>query len=387
MSSSSGESSAAGSAPAATVPLEPASPPPLPATFVGAKNEKACKAQTVELATYQQRGDVALGGHPEGVAAVWRARLSGKPQEQVAFASFDAGGRPASRPRGVGLTTQEVPPRVFASGSQWTVVWYDDKGLAFTRPHAEPVPQPEITHLPAVGPEVAAEVALSTSPAGAVLAAAPFGAQKAQLGIFLFAPTDNVSTVKALGVTHHGKDPRHPALAAGTGGIFVVWDEAGALVGSRFDAGGKENDRTCTVAPASDKRERLALAATRTGAIVMWMEGNRVRTRALDAAGCPASPIWTVAEGRWASITALGDTALVVWVAADGRLLAARLQPNGAPPPRGLDAGEGSSGAKDAPAVIALGPGKVAFAWSEVMSPVISSKRLEMRLVDSACIP
>jgi hypothetical protein len=368
------------------VPLEPERPPPLPATFAGAKSEKACKAQTVELASYQQRGDVALGGHPEGVAAVWRARLSAK-QEQVAFASFDGEGRATSRPRGVGLTTQDVQPRVFASGTQWTVVWYDDKGLAFTRPHVEPLPPPEITHLPAVGPEVASEVALSTSPAGAVLAAAPFGASKAQLGIFLFAPTDNVSTVKALGVTHHGKDPRRPALAAGAGGIFVVWDEAGALLGSRFDAGGKENDLTCTVAPAGDKRDRLALAATSTGAIVMWMEGNRVRTRALDASGCPASPIWTVAEGRWASITALGDTALVVWVAADGRLLAARLQPNGAPPKSGLDAGEGSSGAKDAPVAVALGAGKMAFAWSEVMSPMISSKRLVMRLVDAVCIP
>jgi hypothetical protein len=369
------------------VPLEPANPAPIPATFVGAKSEKACKAQTIELASYQQRGEVALGGQPEGVAAAWRVRLIGKPQEQVAFAAFDAEGRVASRPRGVGLTMQEVTPRVFASGTQWTVVWYDDKGLAFTRPRVEPLPQPEITHLPAVGPGVAGEVALAASPAGAVLAAAPFGASKAQISLFLFAPTDNVSTVQALGATHHAKEPRRSAVAAGAGGIFVVWDEAGALVGSRFDAAGKENEVTCAVAPAGEQRERLGLAATSTGAIVMWMEGSRLRTRALDAAGCPSSPIWTVAEGRLASITTLGDTALVAWVGADGRLLAARLQPDGSPPARGLDAGEGSSGVKDAPAAIALGTRKMAFAWSEVMSPVVSSKRLAMRLVDAACIP
>ena len=86
----------ASSSPAASsaaVPLEPASPAPLPATFVGAKGEKACKAQMIELASYQQRGEVALGGHPEGVAAAWRVRLVGKPQEQVAFAAFDPEGR------------------------------------------------------------------------------------------------------------------------------------------------------------------------------------------------------------------------------------------------------------------------------------------------------
>jgi len=407
-------SSASPAAPTASaLPLEPATPPPLPETFVGARSEKACKAQTVELANYLLRGDVSLGGHAGGVAAAWRIHLTGKTQEQVAFASFDPEGRPVARPRGVGQTTKDVPPRVFASGPQWTVVWFDDKSLAFVRPHAEAGPMPDVAHLSAIGPEVAADIALATSPAGAVLATTPFGADKAQLGLFLFAPANDAATVRALGVTHHGKQPHRSAVAAGAGGIFVVWDEGGALVGSRFDAAGKENDAMCTIAPGLDgpspkaaappgpnavasteghppagaQRERLALAATSTGAVAMWMEGGRVRTRALDASGCPASPIWTVAEGRWASITSLGDTALVVWAAADGRLLAARLQPSGAPPARGLDAAEGSSGIKDPPVAIAVGPGKVAFGWSEVMSPVISTKRIVMRIVDAACVP
>ena len=55
-----------------------------------------------------------------------------------------------------------------------------------------------------------------------------------------------------------------------------------------FDAAGKENDAPCTVAPAGEKREGVALAATSTGAVTLWMEGSRVRTRALDASGCPA---------------------------------------------------------------------------------------------------
>ncbi len=374
------------------VPIDPASPPPLPATFVGAKTDKACKAQTVELGGYQQQGEVALGGHDGIVAAAWRVRLPHRPQLQVAFASFDREGTPVARARGVGTTLKDVPPRVFASGREWTVVWYDDKGLAYARPHVEKLPVPETAHLGAVGPEVAADIALASSASlgGAVLATAPFGAGKAQLGLFLFAPADNVSTVKALGVTHHGKAPHRPALAEGPGGTFVLWDEDGALVASRFDAAGKEGDAICTIAPADAKREKregIGVAAAGTGAVALWMEGSHVRTRALDAAGCPASPIWTVAEGRWASIAALDGGALAVWAAPDGRLLAARLQPDGSPPARGIDAAEGSSGIKDAPVVTAFGAGKVAFAWSEAQSAVEAGKRLMLRIVDGTCIP
>jgi hypothetical protein len=369
------------------VPLDPPSPVPPPATFVGARSEKSCQAQTVDLGGYQQRGEVALGGNEGGLAAAWRVRLPGKPQLQVAFASFDREGKPVARARGVGLTMQDVPPRVFASGAEWTVVWYDEKGLAFTRPHTEPLPLPDIAHLGAVGPDVATDVALATSPAGAVLAAVPFGAGKAQLGVFLFAPAESVSTVKAFGVTHHGKAPHRPAVAAGPGGTYLLWDEAGALVSSHFDASGKENDAPCPVAPAGEKRDRIALAATKTGAVALWMEGDRIRTRALDASGCPASPIWTVAQGRWASITALGDGAMVAWAAPDGHLLAARLRPDGAPPAQGIDAAEGTTGIKDDPAITAFGAEKAAFGWSERMSPVISAKRLVMRVVDAACIP
>ena len=266
------------------------------------------------------------------------------------------------------------------------MVWYDEKGLAYTRPRVEKLPVPETSHLGALGPAAAGDVALADSPSGAVLAAAPFGGDKAQLGIFLFAPAEDVNTVKALGVTHHGKAPRRPAIAGGASSTFVLWEEGGALVGSRFDAAGKES-APCTVAPAGTERDRASVVAVSEGAVALWMEGSRVRTRALDASGCPRSPIWTVAEGRWATLAALDGRALVAWAAPDGRLLAARLQPDGSPPARGIDAAEGSSGIKDPPAAIAFGAGKVAFAWSEAQSAVEAGKRLELRIVDAACIP
>ena len=291
-------------------------------------------------------------------------------------------------PRGVGLTMAEATPRVFASGPEWTVVWFDEKGLAYTRPHQEQLPPPDVSHLGAIGPDAAPDVALASTPGGAVLATTPSGEGRTKLGLFLFSGPDGVASVKALGVTHHGKEPHRSAVAAGPSATFVVWDEGGALVGSRFDAAGKENGAGCPIAPASgDSASAWPWRRPASGAVALWMEGTSVRTRALDASGCPSSPIWTAAEGRWAGITSLGDSALVVWVGSDGRLLAARLQPNGAPPERGIDASEGTTGVKDAPAVVALGAGKVAFGWSEPMSAVISTKRLAMRIVEASCIP
>jgi len=380
----SGSGSAAAPPRGSAVADEPPAGSAPTSTFVGAKSEKACRAQTVELATYQTRGDVALAGQGEALAAAWRVRLGGKREEQVAFATFDKDGHPVARPRGVGATTHDIPPRVLGAEGGWAVVWFDDKGLAYARPGVQPLPPPEVAHLGAFGSEVAADVALAQWPAGGGIAAAPFGADKAQLGLFFFG---DGGAVKAMGVTHHAKQPHAPALASGAGGTFIAWEDGGALVASRFDAAGKEATASaCTIAAKGPARERLSLAVTASGAVAVWIEGASVRARAIDASGCPASPIWTVAEGKWATVASLGDGALLAWVASDGRLLAARLGASGAPPARGLDAGEGTSGVKDPPAVLVFG-GRAAFGWSEVMSPVIRTKRIDVRIVDAACIP
>jgi hypothetical protein len=249
-------------------------------------------------------------------------------------------------------------------------------------------PVPDVLHLGAVPPELVADVALTTWPAGAVLAATPLGAGKAQLVLISFAGDGDLGKVNALATTHHGKDPHRPAVAAAAAGTFVVWDEGGALVATHFDAAGKEGAETCTVSPAGPgKYQRLAVAATRAGAIVSWMEGTHVRTRALDPSGCPASPIWTVGEGRWASLAATADSAVVAWVADDGRLVAARLSANGAPAAAGINASEGSTGVKDPPGLVAFGQGKLAFAWAETMSATVTTKRLVMRTLEAACVP
>lgn len=392
-----------GSAPAASTPAASSSPPAgasaappavaldpppgvsPPSSFIAAKSDKACKAQTADVAAYQTRGDVALGAQGDSLAVTWRVRLAGRTEQQIAFAAFDKDLRLVARPRGVGDTAHDAPSRVFGTGAGWAVVWFDDKGLTFARPRQEPLPPPEIAHVTAVGPDVSGDVALGPWPGGGGLAASPFGADHAQLGLFVFAPAEG-PPVKAIGVTHHGKEPHLPAIAATASSTFVAWHEGSALMASRFDAAGKET-AACVLAPANgQKRERLSLATTAKGAIASWMEGGGVRTRALDASACPASPVWPAAEGKWATLTSLGETALLAWVATDGRLLAARLGADGAPPARGIDAAEGSAGVKDPPAVVAFGE-RVAFGWAEAMSPAISTKRISVRILDAACVP
>ena len=372
----------------AAVPFEPAPGAATVSEFASARSSKLCKAQTAEIAAYQKEGTLALGAHKGGIGASWLVQLAGKREKQIAFSSFDLEAKQAARPRGVGLAG-EGTARVFGSGAGFTVTWFDSKGLAYARPLTEPIPAPEIGHLSMFGPEVAGDVALSSSDAGSVVAAAPYGAEKNQLGLFQFSPADeSAPPVTALGVTHHTLAPSRPAVASSADTTLVAWSEAdGRIAASRFDAKGKETDAACLVAPASsEKREHLALAAMGSGAVALWMEGAVIRARALDGSGCPTSAAWKIGEGRWATITAAGDTPVVAWLTSDGRVLAAKLGPNAAPPTKGLDVAEGSVGIKDPPA-LAAASGRVAFGWAEAMGPVVSSRRLVLRVIDGACLP
>ena len=356
--------------------------------FAGAKSNKLCRTQTAEIAAYQSEGVLALGAGKGGIGAAWLVHLAGKREEQIAFSGFDTEGKPTARPRGVGLAGQKTA-RVFGSGAGFTVTWFDANALAYARPRTEPLPAPEIGHLSMFGPEVAGDVALAATEAGSVVAAAPFGAEKNQLGLFKFSPAEEgAPPVTALGVTHHAIAPSRPAVAASDAATFVAWFEAdGRILASRFDTKGKESDAACVVAPATaDKRDHLALAAVSSGVIALWMEGAMIRTRALDGSGCPISPAWKVAEGRWATLSAAGDGAVVAWLTGEGKLVAAKLGPNAAPPKAGLDLAEGALGIKDPPA-LAVTSGRVAFGWAEAMSPVVSTRRLMLRLVDAACFP
>ncbi|EYF03696.1 hypothetical protein [Chondromyces apiculatus] len=361
------------------------------AEFKASGEIATCKGKTADLASYLQRQGLGLTGRNSdgALAAVWLVELQNNPDAHIAFAGFDGDARQVARARSIGSTRKEGL-NVFDTGGAWTVTWFDAEGLAYARPRWETSP-PGIQHLANVGKEAGENVALAPTPKGALVAAAPFGSERTQLGVFLFAPTDPAEpNVRAIGVTHHTKQPRRPAIAADASGYFVAWhEEDGSIQVSRFDASGKEGEAH-EIAPEGPRRERVALVATPTGALALWAEGETLMSRALDASAKPTATTWVVGKGKWGTAASAEPGALVAWVGndgkADGRLLLTRLGQDGAPSAQGVRVSDGINPVKDPPAIAVAGA-RVGLAWTEIMGPSVSTKRALLRLLDAACIP
>ena len=364
-------------------------------TFVPVGQTDACKTQTGDIATYLQRGEVTAAGREGSIAAAWLIKLSAtKPGAQLAFAGFALDAKQVARARGIG-PANEVAPRIFANGAGWTLVWFDAEGLAYTMPRWETAPPPTIEHLRAVSNAAADDVALASTPGGAIVAVAPFNMDKAQLGLFSFAPTDaSASPVQALGATHHAKQPRWPAVAADAAGYTLAWHEDdGRIVVSRFDLTGKEIDEAHTLASAPEggaARERVTLVPTTNGALAIFAEGDKLLARAVDRAARPGDKTFVVGHGRFPTLAPLGDGALVAFLGKDGaaadQLLAVKLGPDGAPSANGVRISEGPGAVKDPAALTPSGP-KMAFLWVEPMSNGVATKRAILRTIDAACVP
>ncbi|WP_050432882.1 hypothetical protein [Chondromyces crocatus] len=353
----------------------------------------ACKVKSTDLASYLQRQGLGLTGRTAGggiFAAVWLVELQNNPDAHIAFAGFDGDARQVARARSIG-STRQGGLNVFDTSGAWTVTWFDGEGLAYARPRWEVSPLPEIQHLAAVGKEAGESVALAAAPEGGLVAAAPFGPERDQLGVFRFAPTEpGEPSVRAVSVTHHAKQARRPAIAADAGGYFVGWhEENGSMRVSRFDLAGKEGEAQ-ELAAEGPRRDRLVLVPTSAGAIALWSEGETLLARGLDTAAKPASTTWVVGKGKWGAATPIDGGILVSWVGhdgkSDGQVLLARLGQDGAPSASGLRVTDGVNAVKDPPVVAASGP-RVAVAWTEIMSPAVSTKRAVLRIADVACVP
>jgi len=391
-SASSSAAPAASASSSAAAPAAPAEPQGTGVSgFIAAGQTDTCKAQMSQVADYLQRGEVSLAGHDGAYAAAWLIKLSpSRPDAQLAFAGFSLDAKQVARARGVG-TSNEIAPRLFSSGSGWTLVWFDSEGLAYAKPRWETAPLPTIEHLRAVGSADAEHVSLAGTPTGAIIAVAPFGADKSQFGMFLFAPIEpDAPAVQALGATHHAKKPRWPAVIADERGYTLAWHEEGdQIVVSRFDLKGRELGEAVTLAAPAEGRGRVVLTATAKGAIAMWSEGDKLITRALDEEARPAAETWMVGYGKTPSLAPFGDGALAVFTGQDGtasnQVLAVKLAANGSPSAKGIritDAGP----AKDPPAAVVVGT-RVGFLWTEPMTLGVGTKRALIRAVDAACIP
>jgi hypothetical protein len=351
-----------------------------------------CQPKEIELGAYLQRGEIALAAREGGVSASWMVQLPNRPDAQIAFGGYDGQAKQVGRVRGIG-TSREHAPQVFATGSEWTVTWFDSDGLAYVKPPWDMVKAPTLEHVGSLSKEVAGNVGIASTPGGSLVAVAPFGPERTQLGVFLFAPTDPAAPpLRALAISRHASKPVRPAVAADEAGYTVAWfDASGAIQASRFDLEGKEVGEPRIVAPAGAERQRMSLAPSASGVIALWTEGDTVIVRMLDKQAQPKGPPQVVVKGgKWPVAAALGDGALVCWVGQggkrEGHLLAARLKGDGAPSAKGLElVGEGRA-VKDPPAC-GLAGSRAAFAWMEVMSATVSTKRAILRTIEATCLP
>ena len=353
-----------------------------------ALDKKTCAVNSNDVGRYLKRGELSIAAREGAVGIVWLIELTSK--VQVAFAGFDNEARQTLRGRGVGLS-REHAPRVFSTGSDWTVTWLDPKGLAYTRPQTQTLPPPDIEHLSSISPENAAYAAVAATPGGSLVAVAPFGSDRAQLALFLFAPTQpDAPPIQAVGVTKHAKSPKNPAIAADASGYYVAWlEEGGRIAASHFDAAGKETDAHAVMPPTEAKREQLAIVAASGGAVVAWTEGEVIHARGLDREARPFAAPQVVGRGKWPILTSSGDSAFAAWVGkgrtAEDQLVLVRLAASGAPAPKGLEITDGNA-VRDPPSLAFAGT-RAAASWTEVMGATVSTKRLIMRLFDPACVP
>jgi hypothetical protein len=402
---SAGSSAASASAAPTGAPTGPATagsavaPPANPEAPQGAGVEEIvaqssvaeCQPKEVELGSYLQRGEIAIAARDGAIATSWMVQLPNKPDAQIAFGGYDGQAKQVARVRGIG-TSREHPPQVFSTGTEFTVTWFDSGGLAHTRPSWDMSAPQKLDHVGAFK-ELAGNVGLAATPAGSLVAVAPFGVDQGQLSLFLFAPTDTTAPpLQALAVSRRAKKPSRPSVAADATGYTVAWlEEDASLFVARFDLEGKEAEGAKLIAPGGTDRKAVSLVAAGQGTLAIWSEGDTVVARPLDVRAQPSGPPRVVMKGaKWPKAAPLGDGALVCWVAQggpkEGRLQVARLKGDGSPSSKGLElVGEGRS-LKDAPACAVAG-GRAAFAWMEVMSATVSTKRALLRTIEASCVP
>ncbi len=382
----------------------PVAPPPAPSapdstpkgTGIGtakaaADKETGCNTTEFEIAKHLIRGELSLAGRPGAkesdgeFAASWLIELQGR--AQIAFAGFDHKSRRIGRDRGIG-NAREHAPKLFGSPDRWTVVWFDDLGLAYAHPVWEASPKLDIAHFTAIKEVAPAQVTIAPLDGG-FLVSSPFGSGGDQASLFKFSPTEGQKAT-AVGITKDAVAPQKPVAAPSKDGFSLAWFEAGGEIRStKFDATGTQIGPSTLVAAKSEGRVTLSLSLTPFGAdsLLVYVEGERVVGRLLDETARPKGDVFVIGAGKTPQVLADGDSAIVVFVGKDGELsdavLAARVNGGGA---IGAEAVRlNAKPTPDTPAV-ALANGRLAFAWTETMGSGVATKRAWLRIIDKACV-
>lgn len=359
-------------------------------TATPAIDKAKCAPSSIELATYLQRGELTIAGRDGQIAASWLVQL--KDKAQIGFAGFDGEAKRLARDRGIG-NAREHAPTLFASGpTDWIVTWFDGEGLAYARPRWEAQPGPEVEHLTTVKDVPPEDVAIASTLDGALVVASPFGTQGDQLSLFVFASPDGSQKAQALGLTKSAKKPHKPAVAADADGYALAWIEGdGTTAVTRLDKSGKELHPYTAIVPkpASGETSDVTIVATDTGFELTWASGDDVYTRHLDKDAMAAGPPLIVGKGKSpVAVAAKGQVFVAYLGDADGKaqqLLVVRVGAD-AVSSSAVRMSDGQTEVKDPPSIAIVGD-RLAVAWTEQMSPIVSTKRATLRTVNASCIP
>ncbi|MBK8936634.1 MAG: hypothetical protein IPM79_03020 [Polyangiaceae bacterium] len=367
-------------------------------SVISAKSDKSgCNAADFQVAEYLMRGELTVAGRPRAgsasdkkpeFTASWLVKLKDN-RSQIGFAGYDHLARRVARDRGIG-NAKEHAPKLFATDDQWTVVWFDDEGLAYAHPTFDPNEKPSIEHLGAAKGVDPNEVAFNHTPDGSLIVASHVGTQGDQLSVFLFAPSAQGQTARAIGLTKAAKKPRFPAVTADEAGYTLAWlEEDQRIVSTRLDTKGDQQGSGATIAGPSEKRSSLALTQVKGGSLLTWAEGDRILARKLDASAKATGDIVVVGSGKHPVVISSGDDAIVTFLAkvedSESQMIAVRVSGAAVVSPQAVRISDGNKPVLDPPA-IALGGSRLAGAWTEVMGATISSKRAWLRVIDAACL-
>ncbi len=349
------------------------------ATFTPA-DKAGCALQTADIATYLQRGEVAMAAQKAEVAVSYLIQLHGN-EAQIGFAGYDALAKRIARDRGIGTATDHAPS-IFTNNGGWIVAWLDEDGLAYARPAWEAEPHIPIDHLTQAKEVPPDDLSLVSTADGSLVAISPYGTGGNQVTLFRFGVPGKAP--EAIGLTKRATQPHHPVVAPSGDGFGAVWIEGdGHLQSVFFDASGKPTSGSMLLAPPA-KRADLSLLPTSKGFVLTWSEGDEVRTLALKGDATPDGAIHVVGKGHSPRMTINGDDIYLAFVGDAGgkpeQLLLTKL-----PGTTALVVSDGQTPVKDPPSIASLGA-RVAVLYTEAMSTSVSTRRAILRTLDAACL-
>jgi len=232
------------------------------------------------------------------------------------------------------------------------------------------------------------DISLTANADGSLVVASPFGSTDNQLTLFKYAVGEKQP--QAIGLTKQAHKPHRPVLAADADGYALVWvEEDGHLQSTRIDLQGKASGGSeLLVTPG--KHSDLTLVPTSSGFQLTWNDGEDILTLGLGKDAAADSAPHLVAKGHWPRTASTGDSVYIAFVgdaeSKASQLLVSKVGvADKAVSNTAILVSDGLTPVKDPPS-IGIVQKRVAVLWTEAMSASISTKRAQLRTLDTACV-